>query len=128
MNEVKVNVHGVEIARNVVSRSDIDEMIIELRAFSETAPGHGIRNADKKIKSICRLSKSTQLISMAKSILGSKPHVVRVILFDKTPDKNWLVSWHQDKTISLRDKVEIPGWGPWSIKDNMHHVQPTLDV
>lgn len=39
-----------------------------------------------------------------------------------------MVSWHQDKTVVLTEKKEIEGWGPWSIKDNAHHVQPPLEV
>jgi len=61
------------------------------------------------------LSNSDRLIDLASSILGSKPEIVRVIYYDKTPDKNWLVTWHQDKTIALDSKEEIEGWGVWSI-------------
>ena len=49
-------------------------------------------------------------------------------MFDKTPDKNWLVTWHQDKTISVSDKAKISGWGPWTVKDGINHVQPNLKV
>lgn len=44
-------------------------------------------------------------------MLGSQPEIVRVIFFDKTPDKNWLVTWHQDKTILVNSKSDIAGWG-----------------
>ncbi|MEW5250264.1 phytanoyl-CoA dioxygenase family protein [Microbulbifer sp. 2201CG32-9] len=60
--------------------------------------------------------------------MSGDPEVVRVILFDKTPEKNWLVTWHQDKTIAVSGKAEIPGWGPWTVKDGVHHVQPSLEI
>ncbi len=95
---------------------------------NEKHPKHGIRHADKKFKTINQLTHSNAFIDLASSLLGSKPNVVRVIFFDKTPDKNWLVTWHQDKTITLNKKVEINNWGPWSIKDKIHHVQPSVEV
>ena len=51
---------------------------------------------------------------------------VRSILFDKTPEENWPVAWHQDLTITVAAKHEIDGYGPWSIKDGIPHVQPPV--
>jgi hypothetical protein len=53
---------------------------------------------------------------------------VRSILFDKTSASNWSVAWHQDLTICVAEKAEIPGFGPWSRKDGLLHVQPPLPV
>ena len=53
---------------------------------------------------------------------GSRP--VRAVLFDKTPESNWAVPWHQDRTIAVKQRVEQDGFGPWSIKDAMQHVEP----
>jgi hypothetical protein len=49
---------------------------------------------------------------------------VRAILFDKNPDANWSLGWHQDRAIAVRARVETPGFGPWSIKQGMFHVEP----
>jgi ectoine hydroxylase-related dioxygenase (phytanoyl-CoA dioxygenase family) len=53
---------------------------------------------------------------------------VRAIFFDKTPTRNWAVPWHQDKTVTLNRKVTMDGWGPWSEKDGVCHVQPPCSV
>ena len=42
-------------------------------------------------------------------------------LFDKSPVSNWLVVWHQDTALPLRVRREIPGWGPWSLKDGVNY-------
>lgn len=123
-----INEHGVEIKRDFISSSTIEVIINEVNENTTAYPKHGIRNADKKFKSINSLLNSNNLINLATTILGPNPQVVRVIYFDKTQDKNWLVTWHQDKTIALSNKIEIAGWGPWSVKDNIHHVQPSLEV
>jgi len=53
---------------------------------------------------------------------------VRSILFDKTPDENWPVAWHQDLTITIAEQKEAPGYGPWSFKDGAPHVQPPVEL
>jgi ectoine hydroxylase-related dioxygenase (phytanoyl-CoA dioxygenase family) len=49
-------------------------------------------------------------------------------LFNKNPAANWLVPWHQDLTIRVRERRDVSGYGPWSIKDRVHHVQPPVGV
>lgn len=120
--------HGIEIKKQTISGSVIDDIKSEVSASDDGYPRYGIRNAEKKFGSINQLASSDTFISLASSILGSSPQVVRVIFFDKTPDNNWLVSWHQDKTITVDQATHLDDWGPWSIKDGIHHVQPPLEV
>lgn len=66
----------------------------------------------------------------AASHLGSGSKPVRAILFDKTPEQNWSLAWHQDRTIAVRKRIDTPGYGPWTIKAGIQHVappQPLLD-
>ncbi len=62
------------------------------------------------------------------SVLGKGAFAVRAILFDKTPTANWKVAWHQDLTIPVRATKDVPGFGPWSEKAGIPHVQPPADV
>ena len=60
--------------------------------------------------------------------LGPGAFPVRGILFDKTPAANWKVAWHQDRSIAVRERREVAGYGPWSVKDGVPHVQPPVGV
>ena len=40
----------------------------------------------------------------------------KATLFDKSPQSNWLVAWHQDLALPIRSRVDAPGWGPWTDK------------
>jgi len=62
------------------------------------------------------------------AILGPDAKVVRGILFDKTSDANWKVPWHQDVTIAVAERCEVEGYGPWSSKAGVTHVQPPAEV
>lgn len=55
---------------------------------------------------------------------GAAARPVRAILFDKNPAANWSLAWHQDRTISVRERRDVPGFGPWTIKSGLLHVAP----
>lgn len=42
--------------------------------------------------------------------LGPSARPVRTLLFDKTAAQNWSLSWHQDRTIAVRRRIETPGF------------------
>ena len=125
---MNIHQHGIEIERNFFSEHGINAIKQQVSSSSYHLQKHGIRNAENKFSTIKELVTSSMFFDKAQSILGSTTDIVRVIFFDKTADKNWLVTWHQDKTIAVSSKIEISGWGPWSIKDGIHHVQPRLEV
>ena len=53
---------------------------------------------------------------------------VRAILFDKTPQQNWSLGWHQDRTIAVMEKREVSGFGLWSVKAGIVHVEPPFSI
>jgi ectoine hydroxylase-related dioxygenase (phytanoyl-CoA dioxygenase family) len=61
--------------------------------------------------------------SFTKRILGPNCRAVKGIFFNKTPESNWKVAWHQDLTIAVTRRIEHPGFGPWTVKDGVHNVQ-----
>ncbi|NBW09466.1 MAG: phytanoyl-CoA dioxygenase [Caulobacteraceae bacterium] len=65
---------------------------------------------------------------VAASLIGPDARPVRAVLFDKSPDANWIVAWHQDRTICVRERHETSGFGPWSSKDGVLHVAPPIEV
>src|SRR5262245_56474059 len=71
---------------------------------------------------------STSIVNLVRPHLASDPIPVRAIFFNKSAGANWLVAWHQDVTIALRERVEVSGFGPWSVKDDIPHVQPPVEV
>jgi len=53
---------------------------------------------------------------------------VRAILFDKNAKTNWSLAWHQDRTICVKQRIEVDGYGPWTTKGRMQHVAPPFDL
>ena len=58
--------------------------------------------------------------------LFARPVARNATLFDKLPSDNWLVPRHQDVNIAVAERHELPGFGAWSMKSGVHHVQPPV--
>jgi ectoine hydroxylase-related dioxygenase (phytanoyl-CoA dioxygenase family) len=119
---------GVEIQPAVLAHDDIQSVIAEVSLDSEKLRSGGIRNLEKKFVSIARLTVAPQVLEIAARRLVRPPRLVRALFFDKTPQKNWFVAWHQDKTVTLSRKTDIDGWRAWSLKERVWHVQPPCAV
>lgn len=59
---------------------------------------------------------------------GDHARPVRAILFDKSATANWSLAWHQDRTICVRERREVAGFGPWTVKAAMLHVAPPFNL
>ncbi len=66
--------------------------------------------------------------SVAADILGQGSRAVRAVLFDKTATTNWALGWHQDRTIVVRQRINMDGFGPWTTKRDMQHVAPPFGL
>ena len=115
----------------VVTQPLVDpETIVALRArvaaFAPTSRG-GARNLLDDLH-IAALAATPQLRQFACAILGESCFAVRALFFDKTPDANWKVVWHQDLTVATQQRAELPGYGPWTEKAGVPHVQPPVAV
>jgi hypothetical protein len=89
---------------------------------------YAIRNLLDIIPAVAELAASQKIMTLVQSALGTNAFAVRGTLFDKTPDANWLVPWHQDLTICVKERVEIDGYGPWTVKAGVQHVQPPVRI
>jgi ectoine hydroxylase-related dioxygenase (phytanoyl-CoA dioxygenase family) len=66
--------------------------------------------------------------NLVEPIAGEKAEVVRAIFFDKTPEANWKVPFHQDLTIAVTEQINVEGFVSWTKKANILHVQPPVKV
>jgi ectoine hydroxylase-related dioxygenase (phytanoyl-CoA dioxygenase family) len=53
---------------------------------------------------------------------------VQCTLFDKSPDKNWLVALHQDLSIPVLERIPHRDCTGWSEKEGVVYVQPPVAV
>lgn len=87
-----------------------------------------VRNLLDVAPRVRELAEGPRMRELAALVLGAEAVPVRGILFDKTPGANWKVPWHQELTIAVAEKKEVNGFGPWSVKASVLHVQPPAHV
>lgn len=88
----------------------------------------GIRKLLDVVPALRELAEGENLRSAVDPIAGGEARAVRGIFFDKTRAANWRVVWHQDLTIAVRERKEVAGFGPWSVKAGIVHVQPPVEI
>ena len=122
MND-EIEQRGFAIVPRVVDPAKQQELLGSLGVVS----GAGRRGV-LALPAVSALACSPALLSLVRPHLPVAPIPVRAIYFDKTRDTNWQVAWHQDLTLAVRARVELPGFGPWSTKDGVPHVQPPEEL
>lgn len=81
-----------------------------------------------KDPAVANVARDSRLVQFVREILGDDALPFRATLFDKSPQANWLVVWHQDTALPLLERRETEGWGPWSIKDGIHYAHAPADA
>ena len=77
---------------------------------------------------ISAVASEARLLAIASGWLGAAALPFKATLFDKNPDTNWLVAWHQDTALPMVEQVVQHGWGPWSTKDGIHYAHAPADA
>jgi Phytanoyl-CoA dioxygenase (PhyH) len=74
------------------------------------------------------LSPDSRLGQMLRPYVVAQHRPVRAILFDKSAETNWTLGWHQDRTIAVKERRDVAGFGPWSVKAGVQHVEPPFEM
>jgi ectoine hydroxylase-related dioxygenase (phytanoyl-CoA dioxygenase family) len=96
--------------------------------FRKTDDLFAIRQFLKEVPAINNLILNDKLKQVIHELFGEAYFVVKSIYFDKPEKSNWFVAWHQDLTIAVDKKADLPGYGPWTVKLNQFAVQPPVDI
>jgi ectoine hydroxylase-related dioxygenase (phytanoyl-CoA dioxygenase family) len=130
----EIHEQGFAVVPAVIDSKQIEGLVSDIEGLDQ---GDSIRRkggvfAVRNLLDVCPavrdLARSASIRKIVSSILGELAFPARGILFDKTPNANWLVPWHQDVTIAVAERNEVEGFGPWSIKVGVTHVQPPASV
>jgi len=121
----QIDSYGFAIVPSILPKDALETLE---RGLPTSSGGNGgLRNL-LDTPPIATLAASTAVRGLIEPVLGRGAFPVRAILFDKTPVANWKVSWHQDLTIAVKEHAEVAGYGPWSQKAGVVHVQPPVSI
>ena len=117
---------GWAVTEPVVDVSAIAELRQSVGPFAQAGRG-GARNLLDEPR-IAGLAVSPALRQVATAVLGDHCFAVRALFFDKTPEANWKVIWHQDLTVATQKQGDVVNYGPWTEKAGVPHVQPPASI
>jgi ectoine hydroxylase-related dioxygenase (phytanoyl-CoA dioxygenase family) len=112
---------GFAIIPGLLAPNDVDALLSELGGADLPRSRAGVRHA-MRLPAVAAVAQDLRLMEIAQEVLGEESFPFRATLFDKSPTANWLVVWHQDTALPVRERREAPGWGPWSIKDGVTYA------
>ena len=118
---------GFIVIPAILEPKEVEGLLKELRTANLPRSRAGVRHA-MRLPAVARIARSAQLMRIAQEVLSEEAFPFRATLFDKSPTANWLVVWHQDTALPLRERREASGWGPWSIKDGVTYAHATASA
>src|SRR4051812_41588152 len=92
---------GYAILEDIVSPETTATLIhsiesLEMRCQGNAKGLYAMRNLMEEVPAVRALANSPAIRNLIEPILGKSAFPVRSLLFDKTPEANWKVAWHQD--------------------------------
>ena len=102
---------GYTIVPDVLSGGEIERLLREISVAAPPRSRAGVRHA-LGLSPVSRVARQASVIGLARAVLGPAAFPYRATLFDKSYKSNWLVVWHQDTALPLRERCEVLGWGP----------------
>jgi len=118
---------GYAIIPDILSESETGSLAEELSGADIPRSRAGIRHV-MRTQAVSRVANREDILEAVKTILGKDAVPFRATLFDKSPESNWLVMWHQDTALPLLEKKESDGWGPWSVKDGVIYAHAPAEA
>lgn len=104
--------------------------VLELTSFLEKqdlGKAFGLRRILRRYPQLATLVITPKLTRLIQHI-RPKAQVIRSIYFDKPPQANWIVNWHQDLTINLKEKKTLPEFKNWRVLPTRVVTQPPVEI
>lgn len=126
---------GFAIIDNVFTSDEIASILQAISQVDTTKPTFrktndlfAIRQFIKEVPEVKKLIFTDRLLSIISHFFGDNYFITKSIYFDKPEQSNWFVAYHQDLTISVDKKLDVEGFGPWTVKQNQFAVQPPVNI
>lgn len=131
----EITTNGFAVTDRIYEREAVAALLTTIQqadtsrsTFRKSDDLFAIRQFLKELPQVMPLVFTPALQRLIQQVFGEGYFVVKSIYFDKPAQSNWFVAWHQDLTISVKEKTETEGFGPWTVKQQQFAVQPPLPL
>lgn len=112
---------GYRILHGVLSAPETSNLLRTLETPPLSRRRAGARHLMKHA-AVSAMAHDPRLLAIASTFVGPSAVPYRATLFDKSPARNWLVTWHQDTALPVKERRDVHGWGPWSVKSGITYA------
>jgi ectoine hydroxylase-related dioxygenase (phytanoyl-CoA dioxygenase family) len=116
---------GISAIADVLSEAQCDALAAELATTFGTGPGSRLALKHAQVAALGNALLQHRTIAL---YCGNDYLPVQCTYFDKSERSNWLVAWHQDLSMPVRDQVSESGFTSWQKKEGLWFAQPPDEV
>ncbi len=77
---------------------------------------------------VLQLIRHRQFAQVLRSLTGRDLVAVAARLLDSAAGDDHALQWHQDRQVTVRERMDVPGYGPWTSRAGICHVEPPASV
>lgn len=136
----QIHESGFAILRNVFSPNWTADCIAKLeQALSSGHDVDGVQARDggvyasRNVLQLCPevrdIWRVPSLLEFLRAILGHEFGLIRILYFDKPPERTWALPWHKDLTITVAAGNHSDAWGRKpTLRAGIPHVEAPLSI
>lgn len=113
---------GLSLVKGAFSPGQVGNLSSLFETFGEMSR---VESCPPELSTLLRSAGFTNLVSQ---LCGSDPYLVRLLTFAKSSKTNWFVPWHQDRTIAVQERSEMPGFDRWTMKNTVPHAEAPVGL
>lgn len=123
-----INTEELELLRARCRQGLVDD---DVGRHARSSRGHlyAARNVIEIIPEVLSVWRQGMVRESLCEVLGSEFGLVRVLYFDKPPDRTWALPWHKDMSIAVEDNSRVSAhFTHPTIKAGVPHVIASDDI
>lgn len=140
MSIEQLNANGFFLIEGAVQQAELAELttacdvafaVDSTTVRARSGGGHvcAARNLLRSVPLVSRFWQTGPLRQMLESVFGERFGLVRVLFFDKPPDRTWSLPWHKDTSIAVKDNsVASRHFSRPTLKAGVPHVVASDEV
>ncbi len=131
---IRIKKRGYDILESVYTKKEVNRMKNLIgKHLRETKGGSAVKETLALRQLLVHIPelKDTLLNQNLQQILSAtfpNARLTKAIYFNKPHLSNWYVTWHQDITINVKERVEASGYSGWTRKEGFHAVCPPEEL
>ncbi|MFY0630112.1 MAG: phytanoyl-CoA dioxygenase family protein [Flavobacteriaceae bacterium] len=122
----ELEAQGFSIAENIFSEIELQNLI---QLIESNSSDFSIRQLVNRVPEIQKVIFENQSFrDLFDSICDKRYFLSKAIYFNKPSKSNWFVGYHQDMSISVKNKLDKEGYSNWTNKKGQLGVIPPVDI